>query len=684
MENVNPIAKPDTLTPDEVKKWLSRAKMAQKWWHKELLPKYNTAKKRYNSGNSYSTKKRGVMSLASHMDINLLYKDIRDFVGSIFYRNPEIDLTATDYRNDQAVRNIENLEQKTNDDIKDNNELKAILRSTLVDESLAGIGAVYQDYYYNDQDAVDDMGGLILSDILGDDGNPKPKRDILTNEVKYSKILPENLIVPPWIKQYNFKTGPYFGYVDIVPLETLKQDMTLNQSVIAKLEGAEYKSLVDRETVEGTEDNVESSDDDIKHVKCFYIFIRGVDRGPMKRLVLADESNADGVALAYDDWDKGHRGFPIHALMLNEACDGFLPPSEAWILETILQIIDYLFQKMNRHLKKSSTRTFVKEGQDGLKKDHIGKIAKNIDMEIIGLSGIAPGIDIRSLIYQEVDQALGQDHVQMFEIARRIFDDLSRQPSFSQGSVINKDKTATETEAIQQADNTENGDYIDKFKDFLKDLFLDHASLIQENFQGTANLSIENKDTGEEDYRQDITKDEMAGKFNVNINVTSFLPPNKEIKRRTVLNTMAEMRAMNDILKEQGLRINARKVIREYVQNIDIPDSEDFLMEVPVRDIDQQVTDFVFKGIPPNPDELGSDYESSLKRLVEIWGDEQLMSQYEQIMPGISGQGNPEQSPLYSVILALQERMQQQQKGAGRQKIPGKEPKDLQTMAGMR
>jgi len=672
------ISKPDALTPDECRKWLSRAKVANKWWTDQLLPKYNQAKKRYNAETGYNVKKKGIASLANNTDINFLYKDLRDFIGSIFFRNPEIDLTAREDNDDEAVRRIENLQQKVNDDIKDDEELKGLLRSTLIDEGLAAVGAIYQDYYYNDQDFYQDGMPVPIPGMTNPDGTPKIKRDILKNRVEYTKILPENLIIPPWIKQYNYKSGPYLGYVDIVPLETLKADKTLNADVVAKLKGAEYKQLIDREMNASQDKTV--SDDDVKHVKVFCVVIRGVDKRPMKKLMIADEEDTADTPLYYQDFDKGHKGFPIHLLMLNDAAEGFLPPSEAWILEFILQILDYVFDKMNRHLKKCGTRTYVKEGQDGLKREHIQKIIRNLDMEVIGVSGLNPGVDIRGLIHQVVDQSLGADHASMFELAKRIFDELSRKPAFSQASILNQKKTATESDKIAQVDNTENGDYVDKFKDFMKALFGDHARLTQRNFQGVVNLTIENKDTGEKDFRPDVTKDEMQGDFNADIDVNSFMPPNPEVKRRTVIQTIAEMQTLEPILKQQGQMLNGKKLIREYANNVDMRNPQDITVPIPIRNIDRQVTDLVHKQVPLNPEEIGADLEGALQRLMEIFSDEQLMADYEMKSPGISGA----ESPLIPVLKYLEQAVQSTNGKPGQApKKPSGATSDVRMGAGM-
>ena len=54
------------------------------------------------------------------------------------------------------------------------------------------------------------------------------------------------------------------------------------------------------------------------------------------------------------------QGTTAHVLMLNKASsDRYLPPSEAWKLETILEVIDYIVDKLYRHLKKSTTSVKV-------------------------------------------------------------------------------------------------------------------------------------------------------------------------------------------------------------------------------------------------------------------------------------------------------------------------------------
>jgi len=586
-EDQKPI-KQDSLSYDDVRKWKSRAKTCVKA-HTEILNKrYKVAKERYGSEISALSAFRH--KFFSHGDINLLYKDLRDFIGSVFYRNPELDLTS---RNDdeQSVWNVENLEQKTNDDIKDDRMLKGLLRQLLIDEGLAGFSCAWIDYEF---------------------------KDIGNERVKSCRIRPENLIRPPWLQMHNYKESPYLGYVDIVSLEELKRDPSVNQEVVAKLKGSWYREIADVDESYSKNKTDESNADDIKHVKKYVIFIKGCDDGPMKRLVLCDEDIDD--PLAYDDFDNGHFGYPIHVLALNECADGFIPPSEAWILEPLLQCIDYVFQKMNRHLRKSSTRTFYLEGQAGLKKAQVDKIMRNIDQEFIGLSGLPPGTDVRSLVTQIVDQMLSQDHIGMFDLAMNMFHQLSRQPTFATQEAINKDKTATETQAIQMADSTENGDYIDKFKDFLIDFFGDWARLNQRNFQGVANISIDRED-GETDVRNDITASQMQGEFNCDINVDSFLPPNKEVKRRTIQQTLIDLQMFEPGLRQQGKAVNWGKAILEYVQNVDLRNPQDIIVDDPkIMELTQA--------------------------LLSIFSNDVAMAQMEQAAPGIT-------QPLVGVIKHL-------------------------------
>ena len=602
------------ISNEEAKKWLSRAKTAVKHHSGELLPKYNTAKRRYNSAIGVKKNIRQALSgRSSHTDVNLLYGDVRNFVASIFHKNPRIDLTAD---NDEERYNIENLEQKVNDDIRDDDDLKSMIRSALIDESLAGVGALYIDYYYDGEVEIDQVTG----EEIGVTG---------TNSVKVCKISPDNIIRPTWIKQYNWKSAPFLGYVDIVPLETLKQDTSLDAKKVKQLNGGMYKDLIDREA--DMDEESSPKDDDIRHVKCFYLFIRPGDNAPMTRLVLADEQG--GVVLSNSEWDKGHKRFPIHLLMLNDAADAFLPPSEAWILETILQVIDYLFEKLNRHLKKSTNRTFVKQGKGGMSKEEVEKISRNIHKEVIGVDSL-PGVDIRSLVTEIVSNPLAGDHAAMFDLAKRLFDEMSRQPAFAQAEVMAKKKTATETQAIMQEDNSENGDYVDKFRDFLKDLFLDWCYLMQNNYQGTIqNLEVQT-DEGKEP-RPYVDATQMQGKFKGSIRIESFQEPNKAVKRRIIKETIADSQMLMPGLAQQKKTLNWTKLTEQYFENVDIRDSEELVIDAPQRSVDQQIQQFVSQGVPMNPAEVGGDVRSALQRAMEIFQDDEMMSLYEAKSPGI-------------------------------------------------
>lgn len=627
------------LTPEQISRWVSRATTANKWLRKELMPKYVTAKRRYHSECGYKTTGAGSSQTASHSDINLLYKVVRDFIGSVFFKNPEIDLTAREQNNPQAITRIENLEQKVNDEIKDNDELKRLIRSALIDENLAGFGVLYNDFCYEDEDALDEQGQPILIEgVFNDDGTPAIKRANPKNRVDYYKIRPENLIVPPWIQQYNYKTAPYIGYIDIVSLDKLKADENLDQEVVKLIKGAEYKSLVDREDKKDGESEDRS---DILHAKIYYLFIRDEKTKSYKRLVVCDEAGCRDKALSYGDWNKGHKNSPIHVLMLNDSADGFLPPSEAWILESLLIILDYVFSKMERHVRKSSNKTLVSMGKEAFSKENVDKLLKNFDKEVIGIPSI-PGQDIRSLVYELQSAALSGDHQTIYDLARGAFDNISRQPSFSKDSVVGEKKTATEAQEIAADDSTENGDYIDKFRDFLKDLFFDHARMIQENFQGLVSMKVTSRVSGEDEYREDLGKDDFSGEFGVDIQVSSFQPPNKNQQMAKISQTMAQIAMMKPILDEQGLQINGPRFIRWWTQSVDVRDGEDLVIPKPVtRSVDQQLNDLAFSGVPMNPQELQGNPEEALKRSMALFGDDRVMQVFEGMSPGISQEGGP-------------------------------------------
>src|SRR3990172_5434612 len=190
----------DTLTAEQVSKWLSRAKQAANIHRKDIWPKYKQAKRRYNSEIGYAGVRESLSKIkANHTDINLLYKGLNDFIASIFYRNPEVDLISRS-DNPAETRAVENLETALNDDIKDReSEIKAMFRSALVDEGLAGLGAVYLDYDYRDEEGepiADEMG----QPMAGDFGQPMMQRNVIVNKVVLCKIKPENLIRPPYIQ----------------------------------------------------------------------------------------------------------------------------------------------------------------------------------------------------------------------------------------------------------------------------------------------------------------------------------------------------------------------------------------------------------------------------------------------------------------------------------------------------
>ena len=452
------------------------------------------------------------------------------------------------------------------------------------------------------------------------------------------KILPENLIVPPSTRQYNWSKAPYRGYLDIVPLDQVKQDVTYNSEVSALIRGKEFKTLVDRKL---QDDEDFESKSDILHVPVYTLFLHGSDDSPPMRLVMADDQNVEGVALDYRVWDKGHKRDPMHILWFNQATSNeFIPPAQGWIVEPILQTIDYVFDKLNKHLRKSSTKFFFKEGQGGIQKAALAKFIKNFDTELVGIKDLPQGIPLRDVMEQFVTAELSRDHSEMFSIARDIFEEISRKPAFAKPRLINQKRTATEAEAIQGAEAAVNSDHVDKLRDYLSGIGWDWASLIQNNFQSEKTVLVENKITGRNEPRE-VNEDSIAGTFQAEARVESFLKPNKELKRKTVKETLGDLILLKEILDEQGLQLNGKLIASQYVENAEMRNPQQLIIPKPTRSIDQQVQELAFKGVPFNPLELGGDLDRALRRLLEIFDDDQLITIYEQFRPGISQPQDP-------------------------------------------
>lgn len=616
--------KKDEFTPDQVRIWRSRCKTANKFHRKQFMDKYKVALKRYASD---IARKKMAGGSECHSDIPYLFNDIEDFNSSIFYKNPRIDLTSRDTTDIEARRNIENLEQLVNDQIKDNASLKSMIRACLVDEGLSGMSAAFIDYDYRKRDNA--VEGYVGHNVIAD-------------EVVVCKILPQNLIRPPAQCFYNYQNAPYLGYVELISIEDLRRDPTFDQEVVSSIKGQPYATLLDVEE-DQLKKGVEKSDDELMYAKIYFVWIKGFDGGPLKKLVLSDD-NSISKPLFYGDWDRPNgrdgRGYPIHVLMLNDPGEGFCPPSEAWILEPLMVLLDYLWEKQVSHLKRSHTRTLVKVGKDGLKKTDIFKWVKNEDLEILGLNNLAPGIDIRSLVFQLQDQPLSQDHIATFDLAKRILDEVSRKPGFTKAAVLERQKTASEAQEIRSEDMTITAYKVDKFKDWLKGLFFDWAKLVQVNYQDYQNVTVLSKESGVEEPRE-IRPDTIQGGFNADIEVESFMPPNRELKRRIIKEAIVDAQLLMPMLKEQGKTLNAQRLTEEYFENLEFRDSENLLVDIPLRDIDRQVTELVTKGIPMNPNELGENYPKALQRLLEIFADEGMMQKFETLLPGVGAIDGP-------------------------------------------
>jgi len=186
--------------------------------------------------------------------------------------------------------------------------------------------------------------------------------------------------------------------------------------------------------------------------------------------------------------------------------------------------------------------------------------------------------------------------------------------------------------------------------------------------------------------RPNMTKDNLQGEFKADINVTSFLQPNKEMKRRTLKETIQDLVLFQPFLLEQGLKVNAKKAVDELLENIEIRNPSAMVVPVPTRTIDQQVLDLVFHQVPMNPEELGEDKKKSLERLTQIFQDDVIMAEFEAVQNGVT-------QPIVQMLQFLSQQLQGGTSGGSAQKAQpsaapaqnpsSQAPSDTQVNAGL-
>lgn len=634
----------------DVNAWLQRISASEKYMRDYFKPKWDLARKRLRSEMYNETQKGGY---PSQRQVNLLYSIGVNFVNSVFFKNPNCNFTA---REEEDREKVENTEIKINDFLKDK-KVKKMVKRIIWDAFDGGFGARYVDYAYKDQEsqesALDDNG----KPIMGQDGQPVMQRLVSNNQPIVKRVRPDLVRFPRGFDFDNSDDSPWVGFDLLVPVDEVKNNPDFSSALTVNIKGSKYDDISEKD-----QKNKSNKDggDDLLWVRLHYVFEKAKDEQDVnKMLVLCSEVKEAPLQTA--NAEKGQVGYQLKFLYFNPLDDDCAyPVGDAWMLESQLWAVDRWWMTYVNHIKRILPKVIYDKnkvtGQD------IQKLKESEDLQYVGID--PKGQVLANLFFQYEASQTNGDFDKMYEVARQIISEVGPKSSLSRGAQDTNVDTATAAKIVQANESIDIEGRIDDIREFFIDLVIDLAGLYEKNFQGVT--QIKGKLADGTDVDRQVDKTGFTSKINADVDVESMQAPNKEVYRRQLIDTIAQLQALEPELNKKGKGIDFEFFINKLFDAMTIKNADKAIIDINMRDPAQEHQDAVFKGIPLQV-QPGEDKMKHLKTHMETSKDPILMGVYEQLKPGFT-------DDLMNHILETQQTDDQgMPKGQGAKK-PGQKP----------
>lgn len=634
------------------KVWFSRIEKSEKVMREKFRSRWILARKRLRS--ELNTKKQKG-DLPSHEQVNLAYSIGINFVNASYFRSPDVNLTA---KNEREVEAVENTEIKINEYLKDKMVKKTIKRA-LWDAYSSGFGAVYVDYEYRDYDSgepiLDSSGQPIVDPATG---QVQTQRIATKNSPVIKRIRPDLLRFPLGFDFDNAMDSPWIAFEVILALADVKNDETFDVDAREQIKGNRYDKLSD-EKQDGP--NFSESDDTL-YAKIAYVFQKPQREGEsFKLLILCKESNKP---LLETDYDRGHVGYPLHFIIFNPQDDDEpYPCGDVWLFESQLQAVDDWWLRMVNHVRRTHPKWLYLTKHIG--KETIQKLKGSQDLVWIGLEPKAD-MPVANLIQPLQHPELHKDNHILLDASQKFLSEIS--PSSAQTRGQQQSDTATEANIINEKEMIDLDARVDAIKDLFIELVRDLAGLYANNMQG--NTMIRGKSKTGQIFSREIDKSGFTTAFeSPDINVESMTHPNKHVLRMQLERDMQLLAGfIEPQLNKSNKTINFEFFIKKWFELVNIKNADEAIIPLNIRNPNKEHEDYVFGDTPdgrplPMLVQQNENFEEHLKEHEMMMNDEIASQIYEKLKPGFI-------QNLGRHIVETQAMMAESSKKSGREKSP--------------
>lgn len=560
-----------------ISKLIKRFEASYNLMKKDFAPKYNLAKARMKA--ELEIKGRGSKRL-THEQVNLTHSIGVNFVNSVYFKSPTCNLTA---RNDNDYKQVENTEVAVNDWLKDK-KVKKVVKRSIWDAYLGGLGAVFIDYEYDDVEnennpimtkveSYDEFGEQITEQVQDTDeeGNPLFERIELKNQVTIQRIRPDLIRFPEGFDVYDYQESPWLGFECIHDIDFIKSNEAWDAEQREKIEGEAYSKL---STINDKKSNNKASED--KYAKISYHIEKPLT--PLDPYVLTIFHAQCEKPLQVVQFNKGHKGYPIHFLAFNPTDDDSpYPNGDPWNFESQLNAVDEWWKKMVNHVKRSNPKIIYDSG--AVEPTEAQKLKSNNDNEIVGLKNKAKR-NLRDLITALEKPVMSSDLHRLYEVAREMISEISPKSALSRGAEDAKADTATEAKIMQAGEMIDTDARIDDVSDFIEAIVLDVAGIYEQSYIGT--LSLRKEDENGDAYYEDSI-DGFSSNITIDVDVESMQSQNKDVLRRHLLESLQLVGQLNPLIMQAGKQVEPLWWLERLMDTMNIRNIEKGFTDIPLQ-----------------------------------------------------------------------------------------------------
>lgn len=563
-----------------VSNWAKKFSASQKVMKSEFLPGYQIAKSRIRSNRDIKHANSKIKR--THENVSLAYAIGQNFVNSVYFKAPDVNLTA---REEMDERKVELTEVKVNDWIKDK-KLKKTIKRIIWDAYEGGLGVRFMDHEYEDMQGevmgfekvpmVDQATGQMVE--VNDQTKPIYNRIVLKNEVVFKRIRPDLVRFPKGFDLENFQDSPWIGFDVILPINEVKENSDWEEKARNEIEGEKYSKL------SSTDKDSDAGDGDDLYAKISYVFEKPINEMEQFKLTVFC-GKYPAAPLKETEFDKGTIGYPIKFLYFNPLDDDYsYPVGDCWLFESQLEAIDIWWRKQFNHVKRSNPKRIY--DQSAIEDPEAGNLKSNNDLEWVGVKN-KDRRDIRSFITDIQAPVLNPSVDALYQVANQLIDKIAPKssPAAGEANGAGENNTATRDKIIATGDMIDIEARIDDVRDFIVDIVLDYVGIISKSLIAPIPVRMPEKEIpGQPIMRSEVVqadKNMFTSKVTVDVDVESMQAMNKDMHRKQLIDALGLLTSLEPIMNKVGQTINPAFWIEKIMETLGIRNVENGIMPLP-------------------------------------------------------------------------------------------------------